>query len=378
MTDKLGFQKLNICEPNGPSDIIVVKIDGDFLVGYSPYYNWVKLQEGPKDYGYTFRASNELNKYNINWNIENIYEIDKSTIGKLSLLVLSDDFTPIIVEIIDVIENDDQKSVKLKIHNQFVYNFENNDYANFDSVITWVTINFNKEDFIFDCFESIPNIQIVAKDYEIIGNFFNIPKETGEGKEELKKVIISSDTFGNIEFLIYNYPKNTKLIEMQNTKEEIPNASARIVDGDKNAILIVLNSSNGKITDDNITQLKKVLDKFVSLRKVSEEYVIKNYQKNGKINDFFIDLILRKYMSNNKSKIDQARIIDNFMTLSIEDRLKQISFIKLIITHSIGDAYDIKLLFFSGNGGANGKSLYFSYNDDYSLKDFWVEDEVIT
>ena len=59
MTDILEFQQLMICEPHGNTEVLVVKIQQNFLIGfisgYSPGSNWVKLKERSGDYGYTFQ-----------------------------------------------------------------------------------------------------------------------------------------------------------------------------------------------------------------------------------------------------------------------------------------------------------------------------------
>ena len=115
MTDYLGFQTIKICDPNGLSDIIVVKIDKEFIVGFSYNFNWIKLQEGPSDFGYGFRANNELNKYMINWNVDYAWKLENNSIGKLSLCIFSEDLSPIITELVDIEDNITHKKMKFII-----------------------------------------------------------------------------------------------------------------------------------------------------------------------------------------------------------------------------------------------------------------------
>jgi hypothetical protein len=156
MTDILGFQKLKICEPHGIKDILVVKFDGDYLIGFDPSstppFNWLKLKEGPGDYGYCF-YNLEKKSYNINWNIIGIQNIDKNITGKISACLFPDDTSPIIVEVLEVIEKDNKKKVKLKVFEQMVKNFENEEELIFEETITFITMHSENDEYYIDNIE---------------------------------------------------------------------------------------------------------------------------------------------------------------------------------------------------------------------------------
>ena len=156
MTNNLGFQTLKICDPHGNSDIIVVKIDGNCLVAFSYYFGWIKLQEGPNDFGYGFRATNELDEYNINWEIYDFWELDDTCIGKLSLCAFQEDITPIITELFCAEDFNEIKKMKFKIYEQYVYNFETKEYIKLEPITTTVTMFQNDYKLIFE-----PGIKIM-------------------------------------------------------------------------------------------------------------------------------------------------------------------------------------------------------------------------
>jgi len=176
MTNVLGFQTIKICDPHGQSDMIVVKINGNFLVGFSYKFNWVKLQEGPGNFGYTFCANNKLTEYKINWSIDDAWNLDNNCIGKLSLCIFSEDFSPIITELLDIEDNNTQKKMKFNIPEQVIYNFETDEYIKVDYLTTIVTMNQEDNESIFEPELKLSN---VTMGYKAVGNFFeNFKKET--------------------------------------------------------------------------------------------------------------------------------------------------------------------------------------------------------
>jgi hypothetical protein len=135
MTDILGFQEIKICEPHGNKYIIVVQFDGDYLICYDPDspppFNWVKLKEGPEDYGYTF-YNLKKEEYNINWNINDIQNLDNKSIGKISLCNIFSNINPIIIELISIEEHSKYRKLKLKIPEQILYKYETEEQILFE------------------------------------------------------------------------------------------------------------------------------------------------------------------------------------------------------------------------------------------------------
>jgi len=350
MTNVLGFQKLKICEPHGINDILVVKIDGNCLVGFSTKFNWVKLQEGAGDFGYVFRANNELEKYNINWNIVKIEDIDNKNIGKISLCYLYDELTPVIVEVISIEEyNEQKKLVNLKIFDQVVYNFETEENVFFETIKTIVTMQYKDSGFIIEKFE--PDIIINLMDYE--DDDISI-----EGTEHIEDYIvlneiISTKIFGNISFLIFNNKISSK------------------INKNNHDIFIELENQIGNINNDNIDQLKIIIESYYRLKTNCEEYIKINYSNNYKIQDFFTELFLSKIDEKNVSEINEKMDILNELT--VIEKIKLIPFSKMMIICSNENKYSIKIGFNSGIR-RNSTTLWFLYDNKYLLKDFCIDE----
>jgi len=348
MTNVLGFQTINICNPHGQSDMIVVKINGIFLVGFSYKFNWVKLQEGPGNFGYTFRANNELTEYKINWSIDDAWKLDNNCIGKLSLCVFSEDFSPIITELLDIEDNNTQKKMKFNIPEQVIYNFETDEYIKVDYLTTIVTMNQEDDKFIFEPELKLSN---VTMGYKAVGNFFEDLNKKTEDYVSWNEMV-NSKIFGDVKFKIFNNQIFTR------------------VKNDNQDIFIELDNSTGNINDDNISRLKKVMDSYNQLRSISDEYIKDNYSNDYRIQDFFIELFL-KHNKNNLSKTSDE--LDKFNKLSIKEKINLISFSKLIINYLAEEQYFIKLGFYSGNGN-NVSSLWLHFDDNFSFKSFSIEE----
>jgi len=348
MTNVLGFQTIKICDPHGQNDVIVVIIDGNFLVGFSYKFNWIKLQEGLGNFGYIFRATNELTEYKINWNIDDVWNLDSNCIGKLSLCVFSEDFSPIITELLDIEDNNTQKKIKFSIPEQVIYNFETEEYIKVGYLITIVTMNQEDDKFIFEPELKLSNITM---GYKAVGNFFEDLNKKTEDYVSLDE-IINSKTFGDVRFTILN---NKIFTRVKNNNQDI---------------CIELDNSTGNINDDNISQLKKVMDSYNQIKIISDEYVKNNYFNDYKIQDFFIELFL-KYNKNNLSEISDK--LDKFNELSIEEKINFIPFLKLIINYLAEEKYCIKLGFYSGND-RHCSSLWLHFDDNFSFKSFSIEE----
>lgn len=205
MTNILGFQTLKICDPHGLTDLIVVKIEGNCLACFSPNFNWIKLQEGPNNFGFGFRATNELDEYNINWNVDDVWNLDYDCIGKISLCVFDEELTPIIAELLSIEDNNESKIMKFKIFEQFLYNFESEEHIKIEPITTSVTMYHDKYDYNFSPEIIFANI---SNSYEIAGNFFenknNISVE--EYDKNLEEITIPStaESIENFTFFGFN------------------------------------------------------------------------------------------------------------------------------------------------------------------------------
>jgi len=112
--------------------------------------------------------------------------------------------------------------------------------------------------------------------------------------------MINSRTFGDVRFTILN---NKIFTRVKNNNQDI---------------FIELDNSTGNINDDNIGQLKKVMDSYNQIKSISDEYVKNNYSNDYRIQDFFIELFL-KYNKNNLNNLCKTSDeLDKFNKLSIE------------------------------------------------------------
>ena len=353
MTNILGFQTLKICEPHGNSDITVVKIDGNCLVGFSVYFDWIKLQEGPNDFGCSFHAINELDKYNINWELyfDNWDDIDHNCIGKLTLCVFDENLSPIITELLNVEDNNENKQMKFKIFEQYIYNFETEKHMKIEPITTTVTIP--DDDYYDSCnfmFEPEIIYSSAKMDYKIAGNFFKNIEKNQEDNIYLNE-IISTKIFGDVEFTIWNKKIFTR------------------IKNDNRDIYIELENPFGNINNDNVNQLKKTIDSYEQIKSYSEEYITSHYLKDYRIQDFFIELFL--YKTKDSNNINEE--LDKLIELPIEEKINFIPFSKLIINYLDEKQYSIMLGFYSINKNYCS-SLWFHYDNNYCFKYFNVEE----
>jgi len=343
MTNILGFQTLKLCEPHGQSDIIVVKTSGNFIAGFSSYFGWIKLQDGPNNYGYTFRAANELDEYNINWEIYDICELDNSCIGKISLCIFAEDLSPFIIELLDVKMINGGKELKIKIYEQNIYNFETDEFMKIKQIDTTITINDNE-------FKIEPDIVFtkIAMENRTAGNFFE-NKNTDEYISF--KEIIDTKIFGEVKFTIFN----DKIFSRINYKNS--------------DIFIELINSVGNINTDNINQLREIMNSYEKLKKYSDEYIVTNYFDDNRINDFFMEVFLDNIKVNNRTNDELNKLLE----LPIEEKIKGIPFHKLIINYSDKNQYSIMLGIYSRKKITACSSLLFYFDINYCFKQFDME-----
>ena len=214
MTDILGFQKLKICEPHGMTYVLVVMFDGDYLIGfipdYSPGFQWVKLKEGPGDFGYAFHNLKK-EEYKINWNIEEIQYLDEKSIGKLSLcFLLENETTPLLVELLSLEDYGNKKILKFDIFEQKVFDFDYDGFIMIKPLNICVNIKHENNNYIIDNIEPIITYKEVPyDDHDFINVDNNDVEEYDKNSTNIK---IPSSTISIEDFTFFGYNDLTSIL----------------------------------------------------------------------------------------------------------------------------------------------------------------------
>ena len=175
----------------------------------------------------------------------------------------------------------------------------------------------------------------------------------------------------------YMYALETRYFGKLQLTENIDEINHRILINEDNFVDVYFKNCIETITMDNINQIKYIIDSYYAMKDKSEKYIVENYLENNEINYYFEDLFADYYggalfvyfkLNNNNNKD-----LDELMELPIKEKIKLMPLPDLKIYYNIEHKYDIRMVFNSVKNEYR-TSLWFHYNIELELKEFWVDE----